>query len=165
MAVLQLVDAQYRGMDAEQMAEHWLQAVADMKVLVCRARVRHEFESFVQTRRFRKTWALPAPWSEVEGCSLVVQQCPACTYVIRERLTGAHGVMDWPWRWRYHVDDRYKPPKGSVRITPLMATREIQRRRDEDAQARGNKSLIAELTAERPPVSVLAAIGYTSQAG
>jgi hypothetical protein len=162
MAVLQLVDDQYRGMDADAMAYHWLTAVADMKVLVCRSRARHEFESFGQTKRFRSTWALPAPWAEAEGVSLVVQRCPACTYVIRERLTGAHGLMEWPWRWRYHTDDRYKPPKGSARITPTMATREIQRRRDEEAQASGEQSLVAMLASGPVPVQVLAAIGYTA---
>lgn len=161
MAVLQLVDNQYRGMDDEQMAGHWLHH-ADLKVLVCRARARHGFESFGQTKRFRKTWALSAPWAETTGTYLVVQQCPDCTYVIRERLTGAGGIMEWPWRWRYHRDDRYSPPKGSARITPLMATREIQRRRDEDAAAAGSDSLIAELAREPVPVQVLAAIGYSA---
>jgi hypothetical protein len=162
MAVLQLVDDQYNGMDAEAMSLHWLQAVADLKVLVCRSRARHGFESFGQTKRFRQTWALSAPWNEeAEGSYLVVQRCPDCTYVIRERLTGAGGLMDWPWRWRYHTDDRYKPPKGSARITPTMATREIQRRRDEDARARKSKSLVAELAGGPVPAQVLMAIGYT----
>lgn len=159
MAVLQLVDNQYKGMDAEQKAAHWVRH-ADLKVLVCRSRARHGFESFGQTRRFRKTWALSAPWAEVPGCYLVVQQCPDCGYVIRERMTAAGGVMEWPERWKYHRDDRYKTPPGCARVTPLMCTREIQRRRDEDAQARRQDSLIAELAGGPVPVQILAAIGY-----